>query len=360
MSDTVFRWLMDNADAPIRYRVAREFLSDGTAVQKLERELLEHRAVGLWLQNLNPETPPQRPWMEHGSMDFCLENAMLKLAQLGLHGGIPQLADAAAPFLAKLDHADLPAPKRKNFTAILTANVLAAGSLETESTRGFLLESLREMQRFVESPDNALYMSAQERKTLRGIPACWKNRDHFLRPELLREYGFCYPLIYDLAGLHTLYRLCDPAVNRSIDAVILTIATDAFHTAVETGYGILPEGDGVYHSMGWDPKFPGWFSVAETLAGGGAPKLLFVAQAAAHYPAARATSWFESLLHHLDAFQTADGRYAFPAAWLAEKKGYAVLGSHLSFGENRRKPGWQEIESTFYMQLLKHPPEGAE
>jgi len=29
------------------------------------------------------------------------------------------------------------------------------------------------------------------------------------------------------------------------------------------------------------------------------------------------------------------------------------MGRHLSFGENRRKKNWREIESTFYMQLLK-------
>jgi hypothetical protein len=28
------------------------------------------------------------------------------------------------------------------------------------------------------------------------------------------------------------------------------------------------------------------------------------------------------------------------------------MGSHLSYGENRRKKNWAEIEATFYMQLL--------
>lgn len=59
------------------------------------------------------------------------------------------------------------------------------------------------------------------------------------------------------------------------------------------------------------------------------------------------------MLTCLEAYQTAPGRYAFPAKWFSEKQGYAVMGSHLSCGENRRKKNWTEIESTFAMLLLK-------
>lgn len=33
-------WLLTNADAPIRYRVARELLKDADAAKKIEAELL--------------------------------------------------------------------------------------------------------------------------------------------------------------------------------------------------------------------------------------------------------------------------------------------------------------------------------
>jgi len=71
------------------------------------------------------------------------------------------------------------------------------------------------------------------------------------------------------------------------------------------------------------------------------------------YPAARETKWFSDLLQCLDGYKNEPGRYEFPKGWLQEKLGYAVLGSHMSFGENRRKRNWAEIESTFYMQLLQ-------
>jgi hypothetical protein len=38
--------------------------------------------------------------MEHGSFDFCLENALPKAVQPGLHGGLPQMKDALEFYLA--------------------------------------------------------------------------------------------------------------------------------------------------------------------------------------------------------------------------------------------------------------------
>ncbi|MDD4774707.1 MAG: hypothetical protein PHZ09_14080, partial [Eubacteriales bacterium] len=102
----ICEWLMDNADAPIRYRVARELLRDENAAKKTEGELLENRAVQLWLHNLKPETPPQHWSMEHGSFDFCLENALPKIVLLGLHGGLPQVKDALRYYIGKINNID--------------------------------------------------------------------------------------------------------------------------------------------------------------------------------------------------------------------------------------------------------------
>ena len=110
----------------------------------------------------------------------------------------------------------------------------------------------------------------------------------------------------------------------------------------------------MYHGMGWDPKCPGWFDTAAFADTGSMPQLLFYLQYACRYPILRDTQWFRAVLKIFDTFQTAEGRYAFPAAWLREKQGYAVMGNHLAFGENRRKKNSREIASTFYMQLLKH------
>ncbi len=358
MADTaVCDWLMDSADAPIRYRVARELLQDAKTAKSLESELTDHPAAGQWLRLLKPQTPPRHRWMEHGSFDFCLENAILKAVQLGLHGGLPQLTDAAGHTLAKMERAaGLETARRDFITAVLTANLLSAARVEHGAVLRFMLKSLDEMHRFTQQQPYDFYMGADERGRLTGVPACWKNREHFIRPEIIREHGYAYPLLYDIVGMHSLYRLRDPATDRKIDDIIRYIAADGFHASVADGYGIIREDTGKYMAMGWDPKAPGWFGVAGYLASGHVPKLLFYALHASRYPAMRRTRWFRDLLRCLGAYQTGEGRYRFPAAWLPEKTGYAMLGSHLSFGETRRKKNWREIESTFYMQLLKSGP----
>ena len=145
-SSSMYDWLMDNADTPIRYRVLREFLKDEKAAMNMETELFENPAVGYWLKNLKPETPPQHWSMEHGSFDFCLENALPKLVQLGLHSGLLPLADAIRFYLDKMEMSSSGGPYRSNdgfslgaanngFTSIIISNVLILAGFTNTSIK---------------------------------------------------------------------------------------------------------------------------------------------------------------------------------------------------------------------------------
>jgi len=83
------------------------------------------------------------------------------------------------------------------------------------------------------------------------------------------------------------------------------------------------------------------------------PKLLFYAMYITKFPVALKTKWFSDLLRCLNKHRSENDRYVFPEHWLPEKQVYAVHGARMSFGENRRGKNWREIESTFYMQLLR-------
>lgn len=359
MTDTnQCEWLLHQADMPIRYRVTRELLCDERAASEMEPELLVHPAVMLWLRNLKPQSPPQHRWMEHGSFDFCLENAMLKSVQLGLHAGLLQVRDAAAYYTDKIGSAEMEPPYRNwdfrsGFDHIITCNMLSLAGIDHDSVHAFMLQSLDELYRFVQKGDYHIYCSEEEKAAVKGLPKIWADRK-VIRQDLMKAHGFCYPLIYDLVGLHTLDRRQNPETGRKIDAVIDYISTDLFHEIVPDGYGIIPAEQAKCYSMGWDPKYPGWFNVSEYMGrqDSAKNKLLFFALYIARYPGARKTKWFCDLLAVLEEYRTGSGTYRFPTEWLREAKGYAVLGNHLSFGENRRKRNWCEIESTFFMQLL--------
>lgn len=355
-------WLLINADAPIRYRVLRELLKDEKAAKETEAELLDNPVVKRWLRNLKPETPPQHWSMEHGSADFCLENALLKCVQLGLHCGLPQVVDAVQYYIEKIAAASFDGTYRTNsgfklgsvnigFYSIIYTNFLTLADLTNSIIQKHLLGSLDTLYDFARWGDYDIYTSDEERIKLKAVPTIWKSKK-FIKRELVEEHGFCYPFIYDIVGLHKLYGLVSKETDKKIDAIIDYISTDEFHHTISEGYGILISGDKKYHAQGWDPKYPGWFDVAGYMENINAPKLLFFAQYISKYPLARETKWFGDLLSYLEKYKTENGRYIFPADWLKEQQGYAVQGNHISFGENRKKKNWREIESTFYVQLL--------
>jgi len=59
-------------------------------------------------------------------------------------------------------------------------------------------------------------------------------------------------------------------------------------------------------------------------------------------------------MNYLEKYRTDRSIYIFHKVWFKETQGYAVSGSHMSYGENRCNKNWAEIESTFYVQIIKH------
>ena len=349
-------WLLDSADAPIRHRVYRELLNDERTAKKIEPELLDNPTVRLWLKHLKPQTPPQHRRMTHGSFDFCLENAMLKCVQLGLHAGIPQFMDAIHFYIENFHTPpplDISCKKDSEIADVpMIAAYLTLAEIDDHKLQSYMLNRLDAVYDFVRKGDYGIYMDGAEKAELKGLPSVYHDR-----PVIKKHIGgddSVLPGIHDIVAMHRLYDLRDPAVNEKINAIIRYISTDEFHSTVAEGYGIgIYDNKTRYYTMGWDPKYPGWFDTAAYFEAGFMPRLLFFLEYISLYPAARDTIWFHDVCHRLNQWGTDRDTHSFPKEWLKESQGYAVMGHHISFGENRRKRNWAEIESTFYMQLLQ-------
>lgn len=344
-------WLLENAGEIIKYRVAREFL-DGEAnfdQERMQAELLENLDVQLWLKNLKPEIPFK--WnLIHGSFDWQFENAMLKVIRLGLHAGIPQVDDIVKYYIKYIKMESTKVKnKRELFNSIIVAGMLLSAGYRDDIVIDFMGNSLNVLSRFTESKNYDIYVESRE--DYKGIPKNWKESP-IIKPQLLKEYGFCYPMVYDLIGLSGMYGLVGSETNGKVDSVIKYIICDDFHNKIMDGYGILVAGEGRYHSMGWDPKLPGYFNVSN-YSRTSPHKLLFFADILSKYPIAVKSRWYIDVITHLEQFKTDIGTYCFPKEYLREKSGYAVQGFHLGLGENRRKKTWCEVESTFIMLKLK-------
>ena len=143
--------------------------------------------------------------MEHGSFDFCLENALPKVVQLGLHGDLPQVKEALEFYLAKIrsidsldfynvktENTSVLYRKRKQWFTILTTNFLSLANMDDESTIQYMLGSLDEMHNFVQKKIYDIYLSEEERRGLTKVPKNWKGTDYFIKPDVVKEYEFSF------------------------------------------------------------------------------------------------------------------------------------------------------------------------
>jgi hypothetical protein len=268
------------------------------------------------------------------------------------------MQDAVGLYLGRMKNKYEQKPCRGQFGGVLTTNFLSLAAIKDEDTLKYMMESLNEVYKFAEFTEYDIYLNPEERTKLTGVPKNWRDCEYFIKYEVIQAHGFSFPLIYDIIGLHRLYDLKDADVNNKINSVLKFISSDDFHSKISEGYGIIVAGEYAsgnpkYNGMGWSPHYPGWLDVAHYIEHVNVPKLLFFAQNIIKYPIALKTKWFSDLLSYLEKYKTDNSTYIFPKEWIKESPGYAVQGHHMSFGENRRKKNWLEIESTFYMQLLQ-------
>lgn len=344
-------WLLENAGEVIKYRISREFTDKNVSYdfERMQTELLKNTDVQLWLKNLKPQIPLKMNLI-HGSFDWQFENSMLKVIRLGLHAGIPQVDEIVKCYINYLEIESVKTEnKRELFNSIIVAGMLLAAGYTDGIVNDFMNNSLDSLSEFTDNKNYHIYVEGRE--NYKRIPKIWINSP-IIAPQLLKEYGLCYPMVYDLIGLSGMYSIADGSTNEKVDSVIKYILCDDFHNNIKDGYGIVVVGDGRYHSMGWDPKLPGYFDVSD-YAKISPHKLLFFADILSKYPVAVKSRWYSDVITHLEQFKTEMGTYCFPKEYLREKAGYAVQGFHLGLGENKRKKTWCEVESTFIMLKLK-------
>lgn len=342
-------WLFQNSGEVIRYRLVNENFINKEAVdlKELHVALLKNTYVQFWLENLKQSITKSN--QVHGSFDWQFENAMLKLIHLGLHSGISQLDEIVEFYIEYLDAQSLKRKnKREHFDSIIVASILLRAGYTNDIVIDFMKTSLEVIYEFITRENYNIYV--EDKSKFNGIPKKWRDRP-IVKPEIIKEYGFGYPMIYDVIGLSYLFKELDDTIDKMIDSVIQYILCDDFHNNIIDGYGIMFDGLNKYYSMGWDPKLPGYYNVNEYMLIN-PEKLLFVADIMSNYPLVLRTKWYNDVLLHLECFKTEQQRYCFPKEYLLEKKGYAVNGLHLGLGENRRNKKWREVESTFLMLRL--------
>jgi hypothetical protein len=201
-------WLLQNAGSVIRCRTTREILNaKDENLEEIRIDLMSNLDVQIWLNNLKLEKPLKRSAI-HGSLDNQFENAMLKVIQLGLHAGIPELDEIVDPFIEYLENESNKGDgKRKLFNSIIIASILLKAGYRTTPIIEFMKGSLNVLSNFAIKKSYDIYV--MNRNEYKGIPKNWSNTP-IIKPEIIEKNGFCYPTIYDLVGLS---KMCLPEDN---------------------------------------------------------------------------------------------------------------------------------------------------
>lgn len=336
-------WLVDSAGPAIRYRTACELLGEAPD----PKALLDSALVQRWLARI---VPPAARKTIHGSRADQFENAIGKLAQLGVKAGAPELDRAVRSHLEWLKLASEPAADwYPHFERDLVANALSAAGYRAHPTvRALVLERLDRVAVFCRKQRYDIYV---DRSDYRGIPTGFRGRP-LVDPALHTDGRLPLPTIWDLVAASDLrMNATDGALRSKLDAIVRYVLTPEYQELPES-YGILRAGPSRYWAIGWDVKLPGHRRPPRSAIEHAT--LLMRLELLAPFPSARRCDWFKRSLQVLSAHRTPRGTYAFPRKLLPEKQsGYWVLGAYTGLEENRRTHLALELESTFRMLRIR-------
>jgi hypothetical protein len=346
--DPTVAFLLERGGPAIRYRALAE-LCEGVPPDELAqaaRELHESPLAQRWLARLRPD---DRFNALHGADPAAFENVIGKLAQLGCRAGMPALDAGTAFFRDWLAQAREAGWSWRPFLQRLVGGLLAAAGYEDDPAVGaYLRRRLAILADFCRRGDYDIYV---DRSDYKGIPAGFKDTP-LVNPALYPDGDILLPMIHDMHGLaHYPDALRDGATQAQINAVV-DYVLDPRYQALRDGYGLMQAGPRRYYALGWSVHLHGYQGM-KTLS---ERPYLFVQRVAlmAHFPTARAHRWLAESLAHLESFCTPRGTYLFPRVYLPERtSGYWVAGAYMGFEENRRSNLALELESTFWMALIK-------
>ena len=340
-------WLLTRGGPVIRYRTAREILDKPPAeIMSLAEELLQSSLVKMWLDRLRPSKELN---LLHSSKETAYENVMGKLTQLGCHSGMSLFDEKTRPFLdwlgIRVDSTEF--VWTPFMRMVVGAFLCAAGYHHQPSIQAYFQHRLDILWRFTKEKDFDIYT---DRTQYPDIPKGFHDKP-LVKPELYTGGEEQFPTIYDMVALaHYPFHLRSEAIQQKIDAVIEYILHPSYQAFPE-GYGLMRAGKRKYYAIGWSVHLPRYPNQEQKI---GENLLVQRLVMMSNFPAARKHPWFKENVAMLENFRTDQGTYMFPRSYLQERpSGYWVTSAYLGLEENRRIKTAIELESTFWMLMIK-------
>jgi hypothetical protein len=301
----------------------------------------------------------ERYWMEqfrtaaasnkiHGSFDDCFENAAYKVRQLFIH--TREMLGVEKKLLSIVDQAvdDPENVQFKDFGVnILVGHLLLRGCLHEKSIVDF---AKRRIQAICETIRTYQYQIFVEQASTKAVPEAFRGQK-IVHPDLTKTSLLPLPLIHDVLYFRVIANHF-PDLRADIDTILAYILSEEYQR-FPRGYGI-GFFEKRYYAVGWSVTIPSFLNSKFS------KDTLFNLIHLSHYQVVNNSNWFKSMLAQLSAYKRTEDTFEFPRNAVQEKKNtYFVGGSHLGVVGNRRLRNRNQMESTYWYNVIKKNMENA-
>ncbi len=344
----MLQWLMETAQAPIRYRL--------TGDPALAAELLDNVEVRSWLGRLEERARSKDLTNIHGSHDYRLETILGKCWMLGLNSTIPAF-DAAMGYILDfvnqrvgyLNGQPLSFEKMysyHDYETVICCYLPLLGYHDQPGVRYIAEKRIAILYGFTRQKRYDLYVDGSRYP---GVKKEWQP--YLLDPSLYADGNIALPSVHDYILLAGMYGRMDADARRRIDVIVDWLMD---HRRVRGRYGYFYAPEGAYHAKSILRNLHLADFSRNSSDKENTYSLVFTCYLLSYLPAATHADWYQSALQCLRQYRTNQGRCRFPAHMIMEKSDtYLTAGGHMNAGENKRSRLYAELLSTYWMHAIE-------
>ncbi|MFT3951755.1 MAG: hypothetical protein QM689_07440 [Oscillospiraceae bacterium] len=342
-------WLMQTADAPIRYQL-RHDAADAEA-------LCRNSEAAAWLSRLAQWSDAGEIGKIHGSHDYRMENILGKCWSIGLSAHIP-LFDEKLQFILRhlRAHIQIKPPDELSFgklyhyrddEKVLACFLPLLGYHDDLAVLHIVRKRIDLLYDFTKQGSYDIYVDGSK---FCGVKKAWQP--YLINPDLYADGHIALPDMHDFLLFAGMYPYLNAEDRRKVETAVGWLFGDGYGDIIGR-YGYFYAPDGSYSTKAIIFKLQLLDFRDMVFDQGDLVPLLFTVFVLSHFQTARESLWFSLALAYLNQYKNEQGRYIFPAYMITEKPDcYVIFGGHMNAGENKKAKLFREIISTYWMERI--------
>jgi hypothetical protein len=358
MNSGVINWLLENADAPVKYNLNKTVENAELLLKNSEVEAWWSRlAARSQTNNLGERLQANNIGDIHGSHDYRIENILGKCWILGLSKSISAFDENMEFILRFLNrHIYTVPPDELSFgkiyhfrdcEKILSCFLPFFGYHDDPAVLYIAHKRMEILFQFTRQKRYDIYVDGSK---LKGVKKEWQP--YIINPDLYADGHIALPDIHDYLLFAGLLPYLSHEEKEKAETIVKWLF-DEEYSGINRRYGYFYAPGSSYSTKAVIFKLHLLDFMNMVFDKGDLVSLVFNTFVLSHFKAARESVWFSMVLRYLDQYKNENGRYIFPPHLITEKPdSYVIFGGHMNVGENKKSKLYGEILSTYWMERI--------